>query len=200
MEPGWYHTRRFVLAPGTGIADVAAFADSHGWKKVEEGPADPTAGIGPWAIWRGPDDVEMHFVEDAIFHQGYYVLAGPEPALVDAIAAQAEDVLEPWDIDELVELHDEAENDKRRTTSTMLLALSSGPAFDERVYTRLLGVLEDPDDSIRGVGVSASLYARYPQLRAALEAIAESDPATDLRVRARTILEEFDSDESREQQ
>jgi hypothetical protein len=199
MEPGWYHTRRFVLAPGTGVADVAAFVESQGWEKTEEGPADSTAGIGPWAIWRAPDGVEMHFVEDAIFHQGYYVLTGPKPELVDAMAAQAEDVLEPWDIDELVELHDEAEDDKRKTTSAMLLALSSGPAFDERIYTRLLGLLEDPDVSVRGVGVSAALYARYPQLRAVLEAIAEGDQATDLRVRARTILEDFDSDESQEQ-
>jgi hypothetical protein len=191
MKADWYRTRRFVLCAPTGLDEVSAFATSLGWEKTAEGPADPEKGTGRWVIWRALDIAELHYMEEVIFDTAYYVLTGQEPRIVDALADRAQEALEPWDIGELVEAFDEAENSKRRTTSAVLLALSAGFGFDEQIFTRVVALLENPDAAIRGVGVSAALYAGYHELRPCLQAIAENDPDEGVRANAASVLEQI---------
>jgi hypothetical protein len=184
MESSRYTTKRFVLEAPAGEAEVEAWATALGWSRESEIPGDPQRGIEHQIIWSARDVAAIHFLQDTYYGYPYYVLTGGLERIVEALAAQAEADLRPFTIEELCDVHDQAEDVGQRVMSGYLLGIAGSAAYDERVFTRISAALENGDAKAREVALHAIEYADYPEFLPILTRIAQHDSDDGLRARA----------------
>jgi hypothetical protein len=188
MPSDWYQTRPYVLRYPVGEQQVETFARALGWVLSSEIPEDPSAGVSRQVVWEAPGVASIHFIEDLVFHRPYYVLMGSQRLATDALAAQAEAVLNPWTVEELVEVCEQAEGLKEKGSAAILLSLAAPPEYDERVFAVIESMLLDEDPTARDAALWLTLYARYSEFGPTIERIAENDPEDWVRDRAVHVL------------
>lgn len=188
MAADSYQTRQYVLRYPEGDRQVKTFAQALGWVFSSEIPEDPEAGVSRQVVWQAPDGTSIHFIEDLVFHRGYYVLMGSDQLFTEMQAARAESVLNPWTVDELLEICENAEDLQEKGSAAILLSLAAPPEFDERIFAIIEGMLRDEEPMARDAALWLTLYARYSEFGPIIESIAENDPEDWVRDRAVHVL------------
>ncbi|MFE7588074.1 hypothetical protein ACFU6K_01650 [Kitasatospora sp. NPDC057512] len=188
-----FGSRRRVLRPGPGEAEVEAFCAAHAWPRVGEGWLDPEAKWEYKITWSCGPAVKIHYVEDELAGQRYVQTSGSNLQILEHYARIAEEELPVWNLEDLVEQADLAENPIRRGLALIRLGVGAPTRIDSDVFARIAAGLEDAAKEVRDMSILASLYAAYPSLRPLLESVSENDEVQDLRDRARSILAAFDN-------
>ncbi|WP_240487329.1 hypothetical protein [Actinomadura flavalba] len=182
-----YQTPRRVLRPGTTVEDVDAFAQLLRWPVAEVTERDRAAGTDGRVTWRGDGPAALHYLEDAMFGIGHYVVSGPRAAAEDT-AAQAAEALDAFTVKELCAAVDEAPDARARGQATVWLGLAAGGDDDADARSRLAVALTDREALVRYAALFAVAYAGAAPFAATIRKMAEGDPEPRVRDRAAELL------------
>jgi hypothetical protein len=119
---------------------------------------------------------------------------GDDPKLVDALLALAEQRLDTWTPEALLEAVDTAANPKEAALSVLRLGLGAPREFDSEVFERVERSSSHPDPRVRRTAIAATGYSAWPQFRPLLERVAAEDPDPQRRDDAEIMLQTFDQE------
>jgi hypothetical protein len=196
-----FATRRRVLRPETTVEHVDEFAKSVQWPMVGVTERVREAGTDGEVVWQADGHTlgkqvlkvgSLHYVQDAMFGIGYFFLTGRPQAVLETLAANAAQALDPWTVEELCQAFDQSDDPRTRGQAALRLGLAAPAQPDQQVVKRLGAALADQDARVRYASVFAASYTRYEALLPSLRAIAERDEEKFLRERAATALRSMD--------
>ncbi|MEU1283916.1 hypothetical protein [Kitasatospora sp. NPDC005856] len=188
-----FGSRRRVLRPGPGEAEVEAFCAAHAWPRVREGWLDPETKWEYKITWSCGPAVKIHYVEDELAGQRYVQTSSSNMQLLEHYARIADEELPVRTLEDLIEQVDLAEEPIPRGLALIRLGVGAPTGSDSEVFARIAAGLEDSAKEVRDMSILASLYAAYPNLRPLLKSVSEQDAVQDLRDRARATLAAFDN-------
>src|SRR5262249_21424607 len=169
-----------------------AWVASHGWRLGREVDADPDHGVEHKVIWWSRANMTLSFLEFHSFEVACVYVSGESKADVDSFAAWVEESLDTYRVDEL--LADAATTaDPDDLADAVYRAGAGAPReHDERFIDALLDAFRSPEPAVREAAAWASLVVPWPEYRAALRAMRDSDEEPALREEAAKFLEAFD--------
>lgn len=185
--------RNVVLRERFAEEEVGRFAVELGWSRQWETPADPEEGIC-YAVGWGAGMLSVEYCEDDVSRHSYLCFAGDDAAAVHGATELAEARLGAWRTDELLTAIDIATEPVEVARAVIRAGLGAPKAFDERFFAVIAAGLRHPDARVRESAVWAVCYAPYPEYRAALEAVRDTDPEPDVWSSAELLLKGFDAE------
>ena len=188
-----YHSRRIILKHSPGEAEVQSFADELGWPRRMEEPADIEQRSVHEVLWFAGPEVVLRYAEDPVSQHSYVEARANRQTLVDALCALAEERLDAWQEEELLESIG-ATDPMSRAEAVIRAGLASPEEFDDRFFSRINAAMSDPDHRVREAGIYATTFTVWPQYLPALRNAAENDPNEDRRRDARLALDLFRSE------
>ncbi len=150
-------------------------ADQLDWELVNLYPARASSHAG--RIWVSPEDIRIHYIEDARFYVRYLILQddAPQPVIQKLFSAlrQVLPTLEPGDLfDQLESSEDVATRiEALHKTSALVSPADSDPAYCE-MLRRLLS--ETQPLSLRLATLQLCEYLALPALESALRPLAQT--------------------------
>ncbi|GLZ06727.1 hypothetical protein Acsp03_41930 [Actinomadura sp. NBRC 104412] len=194
-------TRRRVLRPETTVEHVDEFAKGAHWPMVGVTERDRESGTDGEVVWQADGHTlgkqvlktgSLHYVQDAMFGIGYYYLTGRPKGVVETLAANAAQALDPWTVEELCQAFDQSGDPRARGQAALRLGLAAPPKPDQQVIKRIGTALADQDARVRYASIFAASYTRYEALLPNLRTIADKDEEEFLRERAAATLRSMD--------
>jgi len=181
-----------VLRVFPGKSLVEEHANSRGWHIIGFNEVDEKRGQPYQVLWHIERAAAIYLTEDEIARNSYVVINSSSPELVNRYTAETRSALNPWTDIEMLQEFDSAHAPQPRGRALLRLGVGAPEEFDSAFFSRIKEGLSDPDERVRNVAIWACTYSPWPQYRAPLEQIANSDPVEELRERARFTLEAFD--------
>jgi HEAT repeats len=197
-----FATRRRVLRPETTVEHVDEFAKNVRWPMVGVTERDRAAGTDGEVVWQADGHAlgkqvlkvgSLHYVQDAMFGIGYVFLVGKPKGIVETLAENASQALDPWTVEELCQAFDQSDDPRTRGQAALRLGLAAPPKPDQKVVQRISTALADQDARVRYASVFAASYTGYQAFVRDLRAIADRDDEAFLRERAANALRSMDS-------
>jgi hypothetical protein len=175
---------RLVPEPTITRDDVSGLAHEHGWTFQELYAADEE---GPFEkVWLAPDGATtIHWIEDPVIAVDYLVIGGHDEVRV---AQQISDQVPTLTREDMRRLMHSAGSWDEMVRAVGYVAATAPSQFDPEVFGWLERGLRHENPDVRRVAVAATAYPGWPELRAPLRAVAESDPEPDLRESATALL------------
>jgi hypothetical protein len=194
MNPERYQTRRYVMRPETSWEDAKPFAEAFNWSLASSTARDRDEGVDGQVIWQGDDVAALHYIEDAPSGIGYFVLTGEQERTVEALAAQAAEMLKPWTLDDIFADFDDAADAQERAQRILRVGLAAPSEFHQGVFDRIKNMLSDSDPRVRYAALWATTYAGYPEFVPLIEDVVASDPEDWVRDHAEAVLSAYGSE------
>ena len=171
--------------------ELDAFAELHGWQRTSASDALSGRREVEWST--GDNDTTLRYVKDEMSPNCYFYVAGSDPAPVGDAAMQAYEELQPLVQSDVIPQVDAAPGPLQLGQALLRLGIVAPLESDPDVLERIVGGLSHPDGRVRTMALWATTYSPWAEYRPAITAIAESDPESLLRERARVTLEAFDA-------
>ncbi|WP_370417399.1 hypothetical protein AB8O64_01470 [Streptomyces sp. QH1-20] len=188
-----FGSRRRVLKESKGEAEVAAFCSAHDWPRAREGWLDPDTKWEYKITWSCGPAVQLHYVEDGLAGCRYVQTSSTNSALLATYVEMADEELSFWSRGELLRDVDDSADPLSKGRGLIRMGVGAPIGEDPEVITRIQCGLRNSAREVRDMSILAAFYAKYPQLRTTLREVAEEDQDGELRLRARAILEAYDT-------
>jgi hypothetical protein len=184
--------RLILRFPADAEEQVERYASSFGWDRVKETEDDPEAGMLREVTWSISSGVDLNYSIDDATGCAYVFVTAALRNQCQAFHKHAEQHLNVFSREELLEFHDGAESVEERAGALLMLALGSPQEFDEDGIERITRALRDPAGDLREAAVHATVYTPAPQYVPLLRGIASHDPVPDIREDAKNMLAAYE--------
>ena len=177
--------KRVVLEKQTSAQDVASFARRHGLELYDEIEAnEDRPGETIWTSEGARD--RLHRLDDQFSGLVYLIIKGDrEEALRDA----AEEELDGLTTEILAVAMQGRDDAALSRSAIAALGVLAPPACSEEYLGIFRWVLRHDNPAVRDAAISATGYARWPELIAELEHVATNDPDPALRDYAKIAID-----------
>ena len=176
--------RRVVFRQPVGPAEFGEFCTGRGWRYDGGQPA--AEGEPAEYVWRTPDGVEVHWIDDNVLHLVYVLVIGEQPFDVEMAIRMAYQDIAP---DEAVAEFAGATDWPDRVLALSLVAATAPEAFSQATFDAIAAGLADEHEAVRHKAVLATFYAPWRELLPALEKVAAGDPYQPARDTARIAVD-----------
>ena len=187
-------TDRTLIDAGTGFDQLDRLARELGWPLESVTEPDRQALADGQAIWSMTGLGSLHYIEDALSGEGYFVLRGHDRQELESVRARIAALVDSPGLQELKADVDRAPDSDALTTAVLRLALGAPEDPDPAVRTRIERALVDADERVRYFAVWASTYTGDRGLLPAIRRLAADDPSDMVRERAADVARAFDDE------
>ncbi|GAA1280564.1 hypothetical protein GCM10009579_45720 [Streptomyces javensis] len=143
--------------------------------------------------WACGASVQFHYTEDELARARYIQTSARTVQSLKYPIQQAKVSLPVLELPQLLEDVSQADTSRNKGAALIRLGVSAPRPYHEEVFLLIGAGLRSSDETIRGMSIIAAFYSLYSELRPLLRSLAQSDPLTDLRTRAESILAAFDN-------
>jgi hypothetical protein len=183
-------TQRIVLHESVSERDVDAAAWNNDWSLVRAIKASESAPHE--VIWKDNiEDVTIHYVEDFYIDIAYFVLNGDR---LDSVVEDIQKALpnSQHQDDFLKVLGDSQEVPEHLVPALYGLGLTAPESFDPKIFSIFQQFLSHPRPELRAAVLTAIGYVGWPEFKALLEPVQQSDPDPEVRKDAEVMLAGFE--------
>ena len=170
---------RIILDPDILPDDFRTTAADAGWTLVNEAP--PSGLLALELVYRldGHDASTVHYIEDSYIKVRYALTRGPQ---ADALVGEVTDLFAYAPDDAVREAAEDDDEGLQHIVSWMLSATALG---DQAGHAWLSGLIEKrlahDASAVRRAALVAASWLEWPDFRATVERMAQTDPAPDVR-------------------
>jgi len=176
--------RIYMIPHPRDVEDIDRLFEREGWRELDE----PAKGFD--RTWETPGvDASLQWLDDSVLGTDVFVVEGADRERVAATIREAIPVYEARDMPEVFA---RAWTDTQLMNALYMMAAVVPATADPALLPLFQRGFEHNDRHVRRRALVAAGVAGWPELRPAVERLAQDDPDADVRRHARTVLESFD--------
>jgi hypothetical protein len=183
-------TQRIVLHESVSERDVDAAAWNNDWSLVKAIKASES--VPREVIWKDTiEDVVIHYIEDFYIDTAYFVLHGDRlDSIIEDIQRALPTSQHQGDFLEI--LGDSQEVSEQLVPALYGLGLTAPQSFEPKIFSIFQQFLSHPRPELRAAVITAIGYIGWPEFKALLEPVQQSDPDPEVRKDAEVMLAGFE--------
>jgi hypothetical protein len=186
-----FRSVRLVLRNAPNEREVRELASACNWELVADRPGDPDEGVLRELEWQADPAVQVAYTEDDMSPNAFVTVGGSDAVKTSAITAQVQEGLKFWSLRDLCRLVDIVKDPVKIGLAVLRLGLGSPYSYDSEVFQRITSALTHEDRRTRDMAIWATTYSPWPEYLPSLREVAENDPVSKLRERARFTVESY---------
>ncbi len=177
--------KRILLCDPVSFEDMLDFSGPSHWFFQNQQRANARQLFDVYT-WKANDlKTVINYVRDEVMDLYFVVIAGPD---VDEVEKQIRAGFAIYDEDQIRREARETTEHEARMEAIQRLMIIAPQDYDAADYELFEQALSDPDPEIRGVGILATGYVEWPQLREKLTDLKAHDPDKTIRDAAGRML------------